>query len=68
MASKTDELPKCAMCGAALNNSNQSFVLLPGDDVPMAGSRTEIVVSPNECLRVNALACENGHLSFVEAV
>ncbi len=43
-----------------------SFVLLPADDVPMAGTRTEIVVSPNQCLRVQVIRTEQGQLLFVE--
>ena len=42
----------------------QSFVLLPSADVPMAGSRTEIVVTPNECLRVQVKVGPDGVLQF----
>ncbi|HIA01159.1 MAG TPA: hypothetical protein EYN66_04515 [Myxococcales bacterium] len=43
-----------------------TFVLLPADDVPMAGTRTEIVVSPNQCLRVKVIRTEKGQLLFIE--
>ena len=42
----------------------RSYVLLPADDVPRAGSRTEIVVTPNECLRVDVRVGDDGLLQF----
>ena len=50
----------------AQQNVLGSFVLLPADDVPMAGTRTEIVVSPNQCLRVKVIRTEQGQLLFIE--
>ncbi len=52
------------------NNTTQSadqwrdFVLLPASDVPMAGSRTEIIVTPSDCLRVEAKVGSDGLLLF----
>ncbi len=45
-------------------NDWQSFVLLPSGDVPIAGSRTEIVVTPSECLRVQVKVGADGVLEF----
>jgi hypothetical protein len=44
------------------------WVLISENDVPAFGSRTEIMVTPREALRVKALKCENpacGQLQFV---
>lgn len=45
----------------------QSFVLLPADDVPRTGSRTEIVVTPKRCLRVQVRETKDGRLEFRRA-
>ncbi|MFT7622224.1 MAG: hypothetical protein ACI9WU_001392 [Myxococcota bacterium] len=42
----------------------QTYVLLPGSDVPESGSRTEIVVTPSQCLRVQVRETEDGRLEF----
>jgi hypothetical protein len=44
------------------------WVLISENDVPAFGSRTEIMITPRETLRVKALKCENpacAHLEFV---
>lgn len=38
------------------------FVLIPAEDVPQSGSRTEIVVTPSRCLRVRARIGPDGDL------
>ena len=56
----------CPVCGAPLGAGHQ-YVLLPADDVPVSGSRTEILVTPGRALRVTARICPAGHVSFVAA-
>ena len=59
-----DSEQRCAVCGEALIGEWERFVLLPDEDVPVSGSRTEIVVQPSRCRRVEMRACPAGHLSF----
>ena len=55
--------PSCPRCGDTLS-AGDVYVLLPAADVPRTGSRTEIVVTPGDCLRVVARACAQGHVLF----
>ncbi len=54
----------CPTCGLPLLGQWTAYVLLPADDVPQSGSRTEIVVSPGQCLRVLARSCKEGHVAL----
>ena len=49
---------------ARLSETWQSFVLLPGADVPRSGSRTEVIVNPSRCLRVEVRLGRDGNLVF----
>lgn len=42
----------------------ESYVLLPATDVPQSGSRTEIIVTPSRCLRVEARVLPDGRLEL----
>lgn len=53
----------CPRCGSALSPLG-AFALLPSEDVPEIGSRTEIVVTPTRALRVTALGCACGHIEL----
>ncbi len=44
--------------------SRGAFALLPAEDVPETGSRTEVLVSPTRVLRVEAFVCGCGQLSL----
>ena len=47
----------CTACNAPLTGPWKNYVLVPSDDVPLAGSRTEVLVTPSEGLRVSATVC-----------
>ena len=47
-----------------LDSEWRSFVLIPDSDVPRSGSRTEIVVTPRQCLRVMARITDDGRVEF----
>ncbi len=61
----TDRL--CPRCGAPLTSLG-TFALLPGDDVPESGARTEVLVTPTRVLRVTASGCVCGHVELIRAV
>ncbi len=42
----------------------RNYVLLPAEDVPRSGSRTEIVVTQSECLRVEIRVGDDGLLQL----
>jgi hypothetical protein len=56
----------CPRCGEKMKDSAGTYVLLSGADVPAFGSKTEIMVSPKNCLRVEAIRCMNPGCMHVE--
>jgi len=57
----------CPLCGAPMETVEGEWGLIPGEDLPRFGSRTEIMVTPRRILRVTALCCTSsdcGHLMF----
>jgi len=47
----------CTSCNAPLAGPWKTYALVPSDDVPLAGSRTEVLVTPADSLRVRATTC-----------
>jgi hypothetical protein len=57
----------CPRCGASMEPIEGEWGLISGADLPRRGSRTEILITPRQILRVAALRCTAeacGHLSF----
>ncbi len=57
---------ECPKCGERLKELPDSYALLAGQDVPAFGSKTEIMVTPRNTLRVRAYRCENPACMYVE--
>jgi hypothetical protein len=55
MSSKQEHI--CISCSAPLTEAWETFVLIPSKDVPLAGSRTEVLLTPAACRRVRACSC-----------
>ncbi len=58
---------KCPRCGASMDPVDGEWGLISGEDLPRFGSRTEIMITPRQVLRVAAVRCADeacGHLSF----
>lgn len=57
----------CPRCGAPMETVEGEWGLIPGEDLPRFGSRSEIMVTPRRILRVTALRCASsdcGYLAF----
>jgi len=57
---------ECPKCDGRMHELEGDYVLLPGRDVPTFGSKTEIMVTPRETLRVRAYRCENPACKYIE--
>jgi hypothetical protein len=54
---------RCPRCQEPLP-AGEAFVLIPDEDVPRSGSRTEFLVTPSRTLRVVARTCALGHVTI----
>ena len=57
---------KCPKCSESMKELEGQHVLLDGTDVPGFGSRTEIMVTPKNTLRLRVCRCTNPACLYLE--
>ncbi|GEM_PF-5930098 len=58
----------CSRCGKEMKMLEGEYVLLGGADVPGRGSKSEIMVTPRDTLRVRVWECQDAGCGTVELV
>ncbi len=57
---------KCPKCSEPMKELDGQYALLDGADIPGFGSRTEIMVTPKNTLRLRAWRCTNPACLYLE--